>query len=76
VAAKPTQQLPVAATVSRELTVAKQPPLLVEHGSVMSATMGVDPADDNPAVVRHAGWPFRSTTGQDRHAPAGGRTHQ
>jgi hypothetical protein len=54
VAAKPAQQLLVAATISWELTVAEQPSLGIQHGSVMGTTMGVDPTDDNPGVVGHA----------------------
>jgi hypothetical protein len=74
--AEPVQQLPVAAPISRELTVAEQPSLLIKHGSVMGATVGVDPADDNPGALGMLGWPFRSTTGQEgRHRP-GGRTRQ
>src|SRR4029453_11675703 len=54
VLAEPAQQLPIAAPVSRELPVTEQPSLGIEHGSGMGATGTIDPADDNPAVVRHA----------------------
>ena len=76
VTAKPAQQLLVAATVSRELTVAKQPSLLIEHGSVMGATVGVDPADDNPGALGHAEVAFPlDDRAEGTHRP-GGRTHQ
>ena len=76
VAAKPAQQLPVAATVSPELLVAEQPSLGIKHGSVMGATVGVDPADDNPAVVRNAEVAFPlDDRAEGTHRP-GGRTHQ
>jgi hypothetical protein len=71
VVAEPALQLPVAATISRELPVAEQASLCIEHGSVVGATVGVDPADDNPGPLGHAGWPFCSRTGQEGHAPAG-----
>jgi hypothetical protein len=76
VAAKPAQQLPVAATISRELLVAEQPSLGIKHGSVIGVTMGVDPADDNPAVVRHAevAFPLDDRAGQARTGRAGGNT--
>ena len=74
VAAKPTQQLPVAATVRRELPVAEQPSLGIEHGGVVGATVGVDPADDNPRALGH---PLPALLFQDRGTRRpGGRTGQ
>jgi hypothetical protein len=74
VAAKSAQQLLVAATISWELTVAEQPSLGIEHGSVMGTTMGVDPADDNPGVVGHAevAFPLDDRAGRARTGRAGG----
>ena len=76
VAAKPAQQLLVAATISWELTVAEQPSLGIQHGSVMGTTMGVDPADDNPGVFGHAemAFPLEDWAGQARTGRAGGHT--
>jgi hypothetical protein len=76
VVAKPTQQLPIAATVSWELLVAEQPSLLIKHGRVMGATVGVDPADDNPGALGHAEVAFPlEDRAEGTHRP-GGRTHQ
>jgi hypothetical protein len=74
--AEPTQQLPVAAPISREVPVTEQPSLLIQHGSVMGATVGVDPADDNPAVdsACRGGLPLDDRAGQARTGRAGGHT--
>jgi len=56
-----------------ELAVAEQASLLIEHRSVMGATVGVDPADDHPGPLGHAGvaFPLDDRPGQDGHAPVG-----
>jgi hypothetical protein len=48
----------------------------VQHGSVMGVTVGVDPVDDHPAVVRHAevAFPLDDRAGQARIGRAGGHT--
>jgi hypothetical protein len=76
VAVEPAQQLPIAVTVGRELPVTEQPSLGIEHGRVMGATVGVDPADDNPGVFGHAGVAFllEDRAGQARTGRAGGHT--
>ena len=76
VPAKPAQQLPVATAGSRELAVAEQPSLLVDDGSVVGATVGVDPADDNTGALGHPGvaFPLDDRAGQARTGRAGGHT--
>ena len=76
VVAEPALQLPVAATISRELPVAEQASLCIEHGSVVGATVGVDPADDNPGPLGHAGVAFLldDRAGGARTGRAGGHT--
>jgi hypothetical protein len=76
VVAEPARQLPIAATISWELPVTEQPSLGIEHGSVMGATVGVDPADDNPGALGHAGAAFLldDRAGQARTGRAGGHT--
>jgi hypothetical protein len=76
VATQPAQQLPVATAVSRELLVAQQPSLLVDDGSVMGTTVGVDPADDNPSGLGHAEVAFPLDDRQEGTHRPGGRTHQ
>jgi hypothetical protein len=76
VPAKPAQQLPIATAGSRELAVAEQPSLLVDDGSVVGATVGVDPADDNTGALGHPGvaFPLDDRAGQARTGRAGGHT--
>jgi len=78
VVAEPALQLPVAATISRELPVAEQASLCIEHGSVVGATVGVDPADDNPGPLGHAGVAFllEDRAGGARTGRAGGHTSE
>jgi hypothetical protein len=58
------------------LTSAEQPPLLIKHGRVMGATVGVDPTDDNPRALGHAGVAFLldDRAGVARTGRAGGHT--
>jgi hypothetical protein len=74
VPAKPAQQLPVAAPGGWELPVAKQPSLLVDDGGVVGTAVGVNPADDDPGALGHAGtaFPLGHEPGQARTGRAGG----
>ena len=54
-AAKPPKQLAVAVGMGAELGVGQQPAVLVDDGGVVGATVGVDPADDNPSAFGHPG---------------------
>ena len=50
--------------------------LLIQHGCVVGATVGVDPADDHPGALGHAGVavPLDDRAGQARTGRAGGHT--
>ena len=60
-----------------KFTVAQQSSLLVDHRGVVGTAMGVDPTDDNPSALGHAGvaFPLEDTGRTGTHRP-GGRTHQ
>jgi hypothetical protein len=66
----------VAATISWELTVAEQPSLGIQHGSVMVRPWVSTPPMTILVWLGMLRWPFRSTTraGQARTGRAGGHT--